>query len=104
MALILKLQYPHTEQSIHNIGVVIVLLVSYSSLLIYLFIQGAQSDNRIRMSRLQRQTFFQCFLVCIGTFITALVYVSFLKFKMSQSRINLKNDNQKIFFYSKVIL
>ena len=74
--IISNLQYPHMEQSVHNIFVVIMLVVSYASLLIYLSVQGAQSDNQIRMSKLQRQTFVQCFLVCIGTFVTALIYVS----------------------------
>ena len=74
--LIIHLQYPHLEHSVHNVIVVVVLFAAYSSLLIHLSIQTAKSDNSIRMGRLQRQTFIQCTLVCTATFIAAVIYVS----------------------------
>ena len=78
MIIILKLQYPHIVHSVYNVIVVVVLIVAYASLLIHLSIKAAKSENAVRMSKLQRQTFAQCTLICSGTFIAALVYVIFL--------------------------
>ena len=73
--LILTLQYPHVPHSVYNVVVVVVLIVAYASLLIHLSIQAAKSESTLRMSKLQRQTFIQCTVICTGTFIAALVYV-----------------------------